>query len=139
MYTEAQARTLFGTPKKEKAGRIQVNITPGNGVYIWMRKGDGPKCGLTKEALKLWNAPIKIKLQDKNALVNYPSLIGECLKPQLSSLLGIDDTPEGWLSVDNDRFIARVGLAIEPSTDYESLLSNLKLENYFGQARDKLL
>jgi hypothetical protein len=43
------------------------------------------------------------------------------------------------LSVDTDRFIARVGLAIEPSTDYESLLSNLKLENYFGQARDKLL
>ena len=79
MYTESQARSLFGSlnsPKKEKAGRIQVNITPGNGVYIWMRKGDGPKYGLTKEALKLWNAPIKIKLQDENALVNYPSLIG---------------------------------------------------------------
>jgi hypothetical protein len=49
MYTEAQARTMFGSPKKS---RIQVNITPGNGVYIWMRKGEGSKCGLTKEALK---------------------------------------------------------------------------------------
>jgi len=135
LYTASQAKSKFGS----NPDRIQVNITPGNGVYIWMRKGEGPKFGLTMEALKLWNAPIKIKLQDKNALVNYPSLIGECLKPQLASLLGIDDTPEGWLSVDNDSFIARVGLAIEPSTDYESLLSKLKLENYFVQAREKLL
>ena len=96
MFTAAQAKSLFGSSTKAREGRIQVNITPGNGVYIWMRKGDGAKCGLTKEALKLWNAPIKIKLQDKNAVVNYPSLIGECLKPQLSSLLGIDDTEDGW-------------------------------------------
>ena len=132
MYTASQAKSLFGSPTKAKAGRIQVNITPGNGVYIWTRKGDGAKCGLTKEALNLWNAPIKIKLQDKKAVVNYLSIIGECLKPQLSSLLGIDDTEIGWHSIDDDRFISRVALAIEPSTDYESLLSNLKLESYFG-------
>ncbi len=85
LYTASQAKSKFGS----KPGRIQVNITPGNGVYIWTKKGDGPKCGLTKEALHLWNAPIKIKLQDKKAVVNYPSLIGECLKPQLSSQLRI--------------------------------------------------
>jgi hypothetical protein len=139
LFTASQAKSLFGSPTKEKAGRIQVNITPGNGVYIWTRKGEGAKCGLTKEALNFWNAPIKIKLQDKKAVVNYPSLIGECLKPQLSSLLGIADTEIGWNSIDDDRFISRVALAIEPSTDYESLLSNLKLESYFGQAREKLL
>jgi hypothetical protein len=72
------------------------------------RKGDGPKFGLTKEALHLWNSPIKIKLQDKKAVVNYPSLIGECLKPQLSSLLGIEDSEKGCSSVDNETFISRV-------------------------------
>ena len=85
LYTASQAKSKFGS----NPDRIQVNITPGNGVYIWTKKGDGPKCGLTKEALHLWNAPIKIKLQDKKAVVNYPSLIGECLKPQLSSQLRI--------------------------------------------------
>ena len=134
LYTASEAKSKFGS----KQGRIQVNITPGNGVYIWTRKGDGPKCGLTKEALHLWNAPIKIKLQDKKAVVNYASLIGECLKPQLSSLLGIEDSDKGWSSVNNETFISRVSLAIEPSADYESLLSNLKLESYFEQARARL-
>ena len=125
------------TPAK-KPRKTVLEITPGAGVHIWTRKGDGPKHGLTKEALDLWLQPITIK-KDSNpeAKVRYSSLIGGCLKPQLASLLGIADTDAGWLSIDNADFPSRVRLAIEPSTDYESLLSNLKLEAYFDQARKK--
>jgi len=74
-------------------------------VHIWTRKGDGPKFGLTKEALDLWLQPITIK-KDSNpeAKVRYSSLIGGCLKPQLASLLEIANTDAGWLSIDNAAF-----------------------------------
>ena len=115
-----------------------MEITPGAGVHIWNRKGDGPKYGLTKEALDLWLQPIIIKKEaNPDARVRYPSLIGGCLKPQLASLLEIEDTDAGWSSIDNDGFPARVRSAIEPSTDYESLLSNLRIETYLDQARKK--
>jgi hypothetical protein len=55
---------VVSKPKK-KSPRVQFDITPGSGVYIWNRKGDGPKFGFTTEALDHWLQPIIIK-KDSN-------------------------------------------------------------------------
>ena len=137
--SEPDATVNVVDTRKKKSPRVQFDITPGSGVYIWNRKGDGPKFGFTTEALDLWLQPIIIKKDSHpDARVKYSALIGGCLKPQLASAMEIENTVEGWESVDNDQFPSRARLAIEPSTDYESLLSNLKLSSYLNEARKKL-
>ena len=55
--SESEENQQPSTPAKK--ARTVLEITPGAGVHIWNRKGDGPKYGLTKEALDLWLQPRK--------------------------------------------------------------------------------